>query len=153
MHNNRHRFCESDIGDPTQKLNSLHLAQCVILLLILAVGSITAAAQCPVFVPGPESDAVSVFNTANDTLVATIPVGHGPWAAASFWPHLVYVTNTNRANLLVSNSVSVIDTSIYQVVATVPVGTYPVGVAVTPNGASAYVTNYVSNTVSVINTS
>src|SRR5438309_6221416 len=113
-------------------------AQCLILFLIVAFASITAAAQCEVFVPGRESDAVSVFNTANDTLVATIPVGHGPWATASVWPHLVYVTNTNRAGLLVSNSVSVIDKNFYQVVATVPVGSYPVGISVTPSGAFAY---------------
>src|SRR5262249_41470111 len=38
------------------------------------------------------------------------------------------------------------------VVATVPVGVNPTGVAITPDGAFAYVTNFSSNTVSVINT-
>jgi YVTN family beta-propeller protein len=38
------------------------------------------------------------------------------------------------------------------VTATIPVGTAPIGVAVTPNGAYAYVTNNEGNTVSVINT-
>lgn len=37
-------------------------------------------------------------------------------------------------------------------VATVPVGSDPVGVAITPDGAFAYVTNIISNNVSVINT-
>jgi uncharacterized delta-60 repeat protein len=55
-----------------------------------------------------------------------------------------YITNEG------SDSVSVIDTATNKVVATVPVGEDPVGVAVTPNGASVYVTNYVSFTVSII---
>jgi YVTN family beta-propeller protein len=32
------------------------------------------------------------------------------------------------------------------------VGSYPLGVAVTPDGSKVYVTNYYDNTVSVINT-
>jgi YVTN family beta-propeller protein len=38
------------------------------------------------------------------------------------------------------------------VTATIPVGNNPAGVAITPNGTYAYVTNYGSGTVSVINT-
>jgi YVTN family beta-propeller protein len=38
------------------------------------------------------------------------------------------------------------------VVATIPVGVNPVGVAITPNGTRAYVTNESSNTVLVIDT-
>jgi YVTN family beta-propeller protein len=38
------------------------------------------------------------------------------------------------------------------VVATVPVGTFPDGVAVTPDGKHAYVANFNSNNVSVIDT-
>src|SRR5262245_44086556 len=48
------------------------------------------------------------------------------------------------------NTVSVMDTATNTVVATVPVGAAPFGVAVTPNGAFAYVTNVSDNTVSVI---
>ena len=46
-----------------------------------------------------------------------------------------YVANTG------SNSVSVIDTTSNTVVATVGVGDYPIGVAITPDGTRAYVTN------------
>ncbi|MFC8235320.1 YncE family protein, partial [Streptomyces sp. NPDC057284] len=56
-----------------------------------------------------------------------------------------YVTNFGSGN------VSVIDTT-NTVVATVPVGSGPQGVAITPNGRRAYVTNRTSNTVSVIDT-
>jgi YVTN family beta-propeller protein len=46
----------------------------------------------------------------------------------------------------------VIDTAGNTVVATVTVGSTPLGVAITPNGASAYVTNNGSDSISVINT-
>ena len=45
--------------------------------------------------------------------------------------------------MLISNTVSVIDTATNTVVATVPVGSVPAGVAVTPDGKHAYVTNFV----------
>ena len=48
---------------------------------------------------------------------------------------------------------SVIDTSSNAVVATVGVGDSPVGVAITPDGTRAYVTNSRSSSVSVIDTS
>ncbi|MFH9355654.1 hypothetical protein [Kitasatospora sp. NPDC017646] len=47
---------------------------------------------------------------------------------------------------------SAIDTAINNVVATIPVGTRPFGVAVTPDGRHAYVTNEGSDNLSVINT-
>ncbi|MFC5881829.1 beta-propeller fold lactonase family protein, partial [Streptomyces virginiae] len=46
----------------------------------------------------------------------------------------------------------VINTATNTVVATVPVGDAPQGVAVSPDGTRAYVTNYGADTVSVINT-
>jgi YVTN family beta-propeller protein len=49
-----------------------------------------------------------------------------------------------------SNSVSVIKISTNTVVKNVTVGTFPVGVAITPNGSYAYVTNHDSGNVSVI---
>ena len=52
--------------------------------------------------------------------------------------------------MIFSNTVSVIDTASNTVVATIPVGVNPVGVAITPDGTRAYVTNEGSNTVSVI---
>ncbi len=55
-----------------------------------------------------------------------------------------------------SNSVAVIDTSVDQVIAVIPVQVQPLAVAITPNGAFAYVTNsgwiFGSNSVSVIDT-
>ena len=45
-----------------------------------------------------------------------------------------------------------IDTATNTVVATVPVGSFPFGIAITPDGTTAYVVNNGSNTVSVIDT-
>jgi YVTN family beta-propeller protein len=45
-----------------------------------------------------------------------------------------------------------IDTADNTVAATVPVGRFPAGVAVTPDGKHAYVTNLNSNNVSLIDT-
>ena len=50
------------------------------------------------------------------------------------------------------NIVLVIDTATNTVVATIAVGQTPFGVAITPDGTRAYVTNQNSNTVSVIDT-
>jgi YVTN family beta-propeller protein len=50
-----------------------------------------------------------------------------------------------------SNTVFVIDTATNTVIATIPVGLFPVGVAITPDGTRAYVTNQ-DHTISVVNT-
>lgn len=62
---------------------------------------------------------------------------------------VAYVANNG------SNSVSVIDTACNTVTATIPVGTHPIGIAFSPDGAVAYVTNGgfgTNGTISVINT-
>jgi YVTN family beta-propeller protein len=90
---------------------------------------------------------VSVIDTANNAVIATIPVQSSPFGLV-FTPDgtQVYVVNGS------SNTVSIVDTASRTVVATVPVGVSPVGVAMalTSNGTFAYVTNSISNTVSVI---
>src|SRR6266566_5205754 len=58
-----------------------------------------------------------------------------------------YITNSG------DNTVSVIATATNTVVGSpIPVGSYPIGVAVTPDGSKVYVTNALDNTVSVIAT-
>ena len=52
---------------------------------------------------------------------------------------------TNSAN----NTVSVIDRATNTVVATVPVGITPQGIAVTPDGAFAYVANFNAQSATV----
>jgi len=90
---------------------------------------------------------VSVFDTATQTEVATVPSGPlSNFAAVSPDGAFTYVTNFQ------GNSVSVIDTTTNSVVATVPVGVHPREVAFTPDGAFAYVTNNDGSTLSVIDT-
>lgn len=62
---------------------------------------------------------------------------------------VIFVGNNGAST---GNTVSLIDTSIDEIVGSpIAVGTAPFGVAISPNGNTAYVTNNVSNTVSVIN--
>jgi YVTN family beta-propeller protein len=70
------------------------------------------------------------------SFVASAPYGahaeqHNPARAATFG----YVANTD------DNTISVIATNNNTVVATIPVGSRPFGVATTPDGTHAYVTN------------
>jgi YVTN family beta-propeller protein len=87
--------------------------------------------------------AVSVIDTATNTVTATVRVGNGPLVVAVTPDGSeVYVTNIS------SNNVSVINTTTNTVTATIPVGGQPGGVAVTPDGSKVYVTN--QSSVSVI---
>ncbi len=99
------------------------------------------------------NNSVSVIDTNNNTVLTTIGVGSNPnGVAVSPNGTLAYVANAD------SNTVSVIDTATHTVIDTNPsnpgidsivVGLNPGGVAVSPNG-SVYVSNWTSNTVSVI---
>jgi YVTN family beta-propeller protein len=91
-------------------------------------------------------------------VVATVTVGPGPLSVA-ITPddEEVYVTNFGRDPSLFpggvpGNTVSVIQTKSNEVVATIPVGNLAAGVAITPDGKHAYVTNRGDNAVSVIDT-
>ena len=88
-----------------------------------------------------------MIETTTNNVVATVPVGNGPWGVAVS-PDGKYVYAAN----CYSNTVSVIDTSGNTIAATIPVGVSPYGIAVSTDGSNVYVTNYFDNTVSVINT-
>src|SRR5580704_7617125 len=118
-------------------------------VLAIALGLMIQPAEAAPFayVANDVSGTVSVFDTATNIVVATIPVGSDPFAVG-ITPdgRHVYVANIS------SNNVSVIATATNTVAATVPVGVTPRGVAITPDGTQAFVTNYGSSTVSVIAT-
>jgi YVTN family beta-propeller protein len=116
-------------------------------LVAVALSGVHAMAAPLGYVTNYFSSTVSVIDAATNTVVATIPVGNGPWGAA-VTPDGTQAYVTNNAD----NTVSVIATASNTVVATIPVGPGPVGVAITPNGAYAYVGNSSGNTVSVIAT-
>ena len=114
---------------------------------------------CSNFVPAPgtvplfayvsneNSNDVSVVNVANNTVLATIPVGAGPVAFAQLpGQSLAYVANFNASN------VSVVNTATNSVTGSIAVGKSPIGIAVNSNGSTAYVANFNKNTISVIDT-
>ncbi|MGM2818249.1 YncE family protein [Bacillus cereus group sp. Bce001] len=64
---------------------------------------------------------------------------------------LAYVTNSGGDSA--ADSVSVINTTTNtEIFPRIPVGDNPLGIAITPDGSRAYVTNLADNNVSVINT-
>lgn len=98
-----------------------------------------------VYVANYSSNTVSVVNTANNAVLATINVGTNPWGVSvSADGSKVFVSNQG------SNNVSVISTATNTVVATIPVGVSPEGIVATPDGSKVYVTSLIGNSVSVI---
>ncbi len=108
----------------------------------------------------PTGNTVSVVNLHTNTVIATINLGIQP-AGVAITPDgsLVYVSNYNTLYLAPNfnaltagpGTVNIIDTKTNQVISpTIDVGLSPDAIAISPDGAYAYVTNYTSNTVSVI---
>jgi YVTN family beta-propeller protein len=85
--------------------------------------------------------------TSNATVVATIPVSPNPYGiTVAPDASRVFVAHFQRDNI-----VSVIDTASHSVTTIMDVRNGPVrGVAVTPDGARLYVTNYFESSVSII---
>jgi YVTN family beta-propeller protein len=118
------------------------------LVATLALSGARALAGGVGYVANAEDGTVSVINTSTNTVTATIQT-NGAVAVA-------VTPDGTRAYVLTNDGVSVIDTATNAVVGSpIPVGSdvlEPVGIAVTPNGASVYVTNSNDRTVSVIST-
>jgi YVTN family beta-propeller protein len=106
-------------------------------------------------------DSVSVIETGSNTVVDTIPGLRLPtelaitpngtqWNERNDRRHpFAYVANSADFS---HDTISVIDTTSNKVVATIPVEQLAYGVAITPDGTHAYVTNEAPSTVSVIDT-
>jgi YVTN family beta-propeller protein/VCBS repeat-containing protein len=96
---------------------------------------------------------ITVIDTATNTVTTTIPNPNGPYSPTAV------ALSPNGAQAYVSyanGTVAVINTATNTITSTIPVGIAPVGVAISPDGDTAYVTNTgasdITNTVSVINT-
>jgi YVTN family beta-propeller protein len=99
------------------------------------------------YIPNQVSNNVSVIDTSNNRVVASVNVGSYPYGVAVNQNGTkVYVTNQG------SYTVSVINTTTNTVSATVTGFYYPQGVAVRPDGKKVYVANYFGKNVSVIDT-
>jgi len=103
-----------------------------------------------VYVACYSTNNIFVIDTATNTVTATVnaPNIYNPTSIA-ITPDgtKIYVGNNNGPQI-----VSVIDTTTYTVITTVGVGANPHYIAITPNGAYAYVTSWLYNNVYVINT-
>jgi YVTN family beta-propeller protein len=105
--------------------------------------------------PSSVAGAVSVIDTATNTVVTALP---GPSGEAGIAPFGVAVTPDGSkvyvANRF-SNSISVINTATNALAATIPIplgGGDPIGVAVAPDGSKVYVTIAAAGLVAVIDT-
>lgn len=108
----------------------------------------------------PVGTTVSVISIATNTIVATVPLGVQP-SGLAITPAGFYAYVSNYDTLYegpgftdltaFKGTVNIIDIQKNQVVSPViEVGLSPSAIAISPNGQFAYVTNYTSNTVSVI---
>src|SRR5467141_5457129 len=151
MSANRPQVCNHKTRDRKERRRWLWSVQCLALLLLAALGCVSAAAQSVAYVPTHKSNSVAVINTATNSVIDVIPVEIQPLSGAMS-PNGQEVYITNSGWIFGSNSVSVISTLTNAVVATIPVGNFPIGVAFTPNGDFTYVVNSNANSVSVIDT-
>ncbi len=97
----------------------------------VSAASGTATAACAVLVPAP------------DSITATIPVAGGTYGIDVKGNDVVYAT-------VPTGQVAHLSLTSLTLVRTFNVGSAPTGVAFSPNGASAYVTNQLSNTLGII---
>jgi YVTN family beta-propeller protein len=103
------------------------------------------------YVANFSSDTVSVIDVSTNSVLPTvIDVGPGPsFIAITPDGTKAFVTNVGNDDLT-GSTVSVIDTSTDTVIATVNVELRPVGIAITQDSSKVLVSNFLSNTVSVI---
>jgi YVTN family beta-propeller protein len=116
----------------------------------LELGS--ANAQPFVYVTDVSINTVTVIDAASNTITATITVDNNPEEIAITPDGMrAYVTCGSFGT---SSSVPVIDTATNTVITTIPMpfGSFARGIAITPNGKTAYVSNFAANMVSRIDT-
>jgi len=104
-----------------------------------------------VFVANVSDGTVSVIATASNMVVATVKLGvnafgvavtpDGKHAYVGYYTFITICPIFNMCFQVPAGYVAVIDTATNMVVASVPVGLFPDGIAVTPDGKLAYVTN------------
>lgn len=117
----------------------------ILLALLMLVSGVCASPYA--YITNSKDDTVSVIDTENNTITATIPVGSFPYGVVvSPDGKKAYVTNE------FSDTVSVINTTTNNAIATVDAGTGPTGIEITPDGNTIYVVDSGSSTISVINT-
>ncbi|MFH1675096.1 MAG: YncE family protein [Pseudomonadota bacterium] len=119
-------------------------------VLLCTAPSIKCYAADYVYITNSGQDDISVINTSDNSVTATITnnIGNAPFGVV-VTPDGNYVYVTNQ----LEDTVTLISASDNTVKATIAVDAAPSGLAVTPDGNYTYVANKNSNTVSVIRTS
>jgi YVTN family beta-propeller protein len=104
------------------------------------------------YVANADAQSVTVVNTADNHVIATIPIVAGPPQFLAFAPdgRTLYVSIFNDQRTI--HSIDVLDTASNSVVATIPQTARPYLPAVTPDGKRLYVPNHDVAQVSVIDT-
>jgi YVTN family beta-propeller protein len=125
-------------------LSSASRLATVALLGVLVAAGAARAQVVHAYVASTGNTRVLVIDTATNTTTATV-TGTGS-RVLTFSPDHAFVYSTNF------NGISKIDTATNTIVATVVTGNNPVGIALTSNGATAYVANNATGTVSVVDT-
>ena len=123
------------------------LARLLLAGAALALMSGAASAGPKAYVGNFADSTVSVIDTADGKVVATVPVATGPHGMAIAPDgRTVYVTGDG------SSSLSIIDTSTDRVAKTVEVGKAPNGITLTPDGKFLLVTVYAEDRVAFLDT-
>ena len=118
---------------------------CTFLITFVACSAFAAGPK--VYIGNFKDNTVSVIDTGDGKVVATIPVSAGPHGMAITRDgRTVYVSGDG------SSSVDVIDTATDKVVKTIDVGKTPNGIALTPDNRLLLVTVYGENRVAFIDT-
>ncbi len=100
------------------------------------------------YVTNQAAGTMTVINLADNTVLATVPVGASPTAVVvNSAGTRAYITNST------AGTVRVIDTTNNTLVKTITVGANPNSMALTPDGSRLFVTNGGAGTVTKINTS
>lgn len=133
----------------------LWFALCAGGALACALCSVPPANAYCVYVPNVEAQSISVIDTATNSLSAAIDVGYFQANGPALTPDARFLYIGNRGeHEEPGNAVFVIDTATHIIAATVTVaaGSGPNRVAITPNGALAYVTGQYSSAIMVLDT-
>jgi YVTN family beta-propeller protein len=96
-------------------------------------------------VVNPDSNSVTLIDTASLSTMTEIPVGEDPRAIATS-PELAFVSNHG------SNTVSIIDLQTQFCILDIPVGDRPVGVALSPDGRFLAISEMGHDSVRFVNT-
>jgi len=122
------------------------IGKTLILVVLFSLFSINSYAAPFAYVGNFNVGTLSIIDTADNTLVATLTVGGNPFGIAVHPDgSQAYMTN-----LFGPEEVKFISSDTHTITGSVPIGNQPTGVAVTPDGTLLYVGSRANATVSVV---